>query len=697
MTRPRVRWLLVVAGVLLWFIAVLPAYYVVHKPLGAGLDLLAPSISGGAGEIAAAILSLITDLALLVSTLVIAAAWGNRTVRWLGLAFDSDLERWALGAMLGLGLLGMVVFGLGTCGGLYAWLGYTILLLLGLSAWREVWTLLNGLVDRLRQARPSGIPWLWIYSGLIALFSLGMALLPPTSWDALVYHLQGPRLYLAAHRLIAVPENFYLNWPAQMEMLFTWGMLLKGDTLAKLFHWIFWPLTAALLYHLVQKVVNRRAGRWAVAFWASVPVVAELAGIAYVDLGLAAFVLAAVYSLLRWIDGRSDRWLVLSALFAGLAIGTKYTAATWLALLLLLMVTHAWRVDRRGIRWILPRATGFVAIAGLMTAPWLLKNWIVTGNPIYPFLWGGTGWNATRASWLTWPGQGYSGNLLDYLALPWLVTVLGTGGTASFDATIGPLMLCLAPLALLVRDRPRAVNYALILVVGQLLYFMVAISQYVYLAETRLLLPTFPLLCFIAAFAFVQLETWDRRSLRVSRVVAVLVTLVLVVNAVAGTQAFLSLRPLPPLVGLESRGDYLERRLGSYAEAMEHTHEELPGQPRFLFLWEPRGYYALRTSLADATLDNLAQLRVAYGQADEALAALRALGFSHLLLNQSGLQFLRGPTPRPPTLAILSGQAESGESLYPLTDADQRFLDDLLEVCQPVSDGNSAYAVYLLP
>jgi hypothetical protein len=226
---------------------------------------------------------------------------------------------------------------------------------------------------------------------------------------------------------------------------------------------------------------------------------------------------------------------------------------------------------------------------------------------------------------------------------------------------------------------------------------MITISQYVYLTEIRLLVPTFPFVCFLAAFAFSQLQTWDRPAFRLSWVITVLVTLVLAVSLVTEAQTFLSSRPLAPLIGIESRKDYVQRRLGVYAEAMERTYHELAGQRRFFFLWEPRGYYAERGSLEDATLDNLAQLRVTYGQAEQAVAALEALGVSHLLVNNTGLQFLLGPTPRPPTLDHLSGQPEAGESLYPLAAADRRFLADLLELCQPTSNENSAYAIFALP
>jgi hypothetical protein len=435
-----------------------------------------------------------------------------------------------------------------------------------------------------------------------------------------------------------------------------------------------------------------------VALWAAVPFAAELAGVAYVDLGLTAFVLAGVYAFLRWSESRSDGWLALSAVFIGLAMATKYTAVTWLGLLLLLLIYYAWRHQHQHGGWILARAAGFAAIAGLIVMPWLIKNWIVTGNPVYPFLFGGLGWNPTREAWLAWPGHGYSQNPLDYLALPWLMTVVGTSGTAAFDATVGPLLLCLVPLAFLVRGRPRAVNYGLVLVAGQFLYFAATASRYAYLTETRLLLPAFPFLCLAAAFALHRLPIWDHSTFRLSWVVGVVVALVLVLNLLTEAQAFLKVRPLAPLVGLESREAFLSRRLGYHMGAMRYTDDHLPAQSRCFFLWEPRAYYAKHSAFADATLDNLAQLRANYQQDTEAaLTALRAKGFTHLLFYRSGLEFILAPTLRPPTLSSLASQPKWEQSLYPLTDADLRFLEDLLGRCSADGDVGGVYEFYRLP
>jgi 4-amino-4-deoxy-L-arabinose transferase-like glycosyltransferase len=697
MSTSRLPWLLAVIGVFLLLLVVVPGYYVVHKPFYGVERLASPVVSGGLAEVGMALLNLLLDAVLLALTLAAAAAWGSRIFRWLDIRSISGLERWTLGAVLGLGLLGILVFALALVGALYRWVGYALLLALGITALPEIRRLVGWFSRVIRRMRPTRIPWLWLFTGSIGVLTLGLALLPPTGWDALVYHLQGPRLYLEAHRLVAVPENLYLNWPAQVEMLFTWGMLLKDDTLAKLLNWALWLLVAAMIYALGRRTMNERVGEWAMALWAAVPLAAGLAGVAYVDLGLTAFVLAAFYAFMRWSESQHDGCLIVSALLAGFAMATKYTAVTWAGLLILLFVYYAWRHQRRRAGWILIRAVLFAVVAGLVVLPWLIKNWVVTGNPVYPFLFGGVGWNAIREAWLYWPGQSYSQNLLDYLALPWLMTVLGTAATPAFDATIGPLLLCLVPLAFLFRGRPRAVNYGLVLVAAQYALFAVTIWRYLYLAQSRLVLAIFPFLCLAAAYAFVNLSLWDRSQFRLSWTVGVVVTLVIVVTLLTGVHAFLAQRPLAQLIGLEADQDYLGRKLGYHVVAMRFTNDDLPAESRTMYMWEPRAYHGQSQALADPTLDNLSQLRVRHGDAGQALTALRANGFTHFLLQRSGLEFLQLPQGRAPTLGSLVGNPPQDEELYPLTDSDLVFLQALIDQSQQIADLGGAYEIYQLP
>ena len=697
MSTSRLPWLLAVIGVFILLLVVVPAYYVVHKPFSGVEPLASPTISGGLVEVGMALLNLLINAVLLALTLIVAAAWGSRILRWLGAGSLSGLERWTLGTVLGLGLLGIVVFLLALVGALYRWVGYVLLLALGITALAEIRAFCAWSLTVFRSMRRARIPWLWLFTGLIGVLTLGRALLPPTGWDALVYHLQGPRLYLEAHRLVAVPENFYLNWPAQVEMLFTWGMLLKDHTLAKLLNWAFWLLIAAMLYALGRRTANERVGEWAMALWAAVPLAARLAGVAYVDLGISAFVLAAFYAFMCWCESQRDGYLIVSALFAGFAMATKYTAVTWAGMLTLLFVYHAWRHQRRRAGWILIRAVLFVGAAGLVVLPWLIKSWVVTGNPVYPFLFGGVGWNATREAWLYWPGQSYSQNLLDYLALPWVITVLGADATPAFDATIGPLLLCLVPLVLLYRGRPRATNYALALLAAQYAFFSVTIWRYLYLAAPRLVLAIFPFLCLAAAYAFVNLTLWDRSQFRLSWTVGVVVTLVMIVTLLTEAQAFLAQRPLAQLVGLESSADYLSRKLGYHIVAMRYTNSHLPTGSHAMYMWEPRGYYGQPQALADATLDNLSQLRVKHGDVEQALDWLRAEGFTHFLLYRSGLEFFQAPTSRAPTLRSMLGDPLPEQMFYPLTTSDLVFLEALIDQSQQIEDLGGAYEIYQLP
>ncbi|MFH0794759.1 MAG: hypothetical protein V2A74_12090, partial [bacterium] len=53
-----------------------------------------------------------------------------------------------------------------------------------------------------------------------AIPALVEALTPPASWDALVYHLTIPRLYLEAGRLAPLPDLIYANFPHATDLLY---------------------------------------------------------------------------------------------------------------------------------------------------------------------------------------------------------------------------------------------------------------------------------------------------------------------------------------------------------------------------------------------------------------------------------------------------------------------------------------------
>lgn len=64
----------------------------------------------------------------------------------------------------------------------------------------------------------------------MGLYGLIIALAPPTIYDALWYHLQAPRLFLAAGRIYPEPHNWPANLAFAGSMLYAIPLALGNDT-----------------------------------------------------------------------------------------------------------------------------------------------------------------------------------------------------------------------------------------------------------------------------------------------------------------------------------------------------------------------------------------------------------------------------------------------------------------------------------
>ncbi len=237
----------------------------------------------------------------------------------------------------------------------------------------------------------------------LGLMALGSSV-PTTEFDAREYHLQGPKEWFEAGRIDRLPHNVYTQMPAGTEMLTLLCMHLCGDwrvgalagqaTLAG-----FVPLAALAAGCVARRLFGSGCGWFAAAAFLTSPWAVRLALHPYAEGALCAYatltLLAATIALRR---RRQATWrpALLAGLFAGAAFGCKYPA-------LLLIAAPAglallW-TKRRGIN-LTAYACGF---AGL-SAPWLLKNLVETGNPVFPLLWnllGGSGWDAaTNVRWV---------------------------------------------------------------------------------------------------------------------------------------------------------------------------------------------------------------------------------------------------------------------------------------------------------
>ncbi|QDT17665.1 glycosyltransferase family 39 protein [Alienimonas californiensis] len=236
----------------------------------------------------------------------------------------------------------------------------------------------------------------------LVLITLGSTV-PTTEFDAREYHLQGPKEWFEAGRIERLPHNVYTQMPAGTEMLTLLCMHLCGDwrlgalagqaTLAG-----FIPLAALAAGCVARRLFGAGCGWFAAGAFLTSPWAVRLALHPYAEGALCAYgtlTLLAVVIAVRRRRLASWRPALLAGLLAGAAFGCKYPA------LLLIAAPAALALLFTVRRW--ANLTAFACGFALFAGPWLLKNVIETGNPVFPLLWdvlGGDGWDAaTNARW----------------------------------------------------------------------------------------------------------------------------------------------------------------------------------------------------------------------------------------------------------------------------------------------------------
>jgi len=224
-----------------------------------------------------------------------------------------------------------------------------------------------------------------------ATFALLKALTPVTSFDALVYHLALPDLYLRRGAIVAVPMNLNAGLPANASMLYLWVLCLGDGVSCQILSWSLGMLSAALLLRIGRRLGDIRCGWWAAALFLTTGMVAVACARAGAELLWAFYGCLTLEGLL--CISPSPRVLLASGAAAGLALGTRYQAVFLLPAAALIF-SRRWG----GSGW--RNSAAFWLAAAAVGAPWFLKNIIHYHNPVYPFL---NGSLLPRAWEIDWP------------------------------------------------------------------------------------------------------------------------------------------------------------------------------------------------------------------------------------------------------------------------------------------------------
>ena len=532
-------------------------------------------------------------------------------------------ERAVTAFLLGLGVLGWLMFFLGVAGLFNA---TAITTLLG-----------SGVIGLTALGRPvvsSGAAFSGIEKLLLA--CLGVALMldlleglsPPADADTMAYHFALPKLFLQEGRLIFIPRAVDGAIPLLLQMTYIPALSLGGEKGLTLWTMVSGWGTAWALYFLSRRYLERSWSLALTLIWLTTPVVLYGGGTGQIEVRNAGFVIIAVAALIRGRETGLLRYAVLAGLATGLFVGAKYTGLLFAA-----ACGGAVLISRSRMMSVFL----FGVAAGLFGIQWYIWNWIHTGDPVFPMLYGILNY-ADSGLWDTAHRQSMQGNMFtgeralpitpfSALIYPFLATFSTSHVFDSERAGMGPFMLLTLPFALAGLWRFRARILAspllpavLVVVLYYGLWFFSGSSQ-----RVRHLVPVYPVALMLIAVT----------SCRWTRATGALKPLYLAAALTVGLQmaghAASSLNYARYIFSDESRYAFLMRNLAGY-ESIKWINRHLGPKDRVLILNRHMNYY-LDVPYYYANIDFQAQINILPGAFNPALFyhQLRGQGVTHVL------------------------------------------------------------------
>jgi len=501
--------------------------------------------------------ALILALAHLLVVLLIfltAAACGQRMLELLGFTVESRLEVVLFSVGFSFAVLEILLFILSAAGWLKLSTAVGLLLVMAVSAghgwllfWKSLRALWTGLLASLALIRERAIALILL--GFLAVGAL-MAMAPLTGSDAMNYHFTAPLLEQGrplAPVFWLVP-SFFLG---QAHFFISWGLALGSDRVALGLIYLAGVLTAAALFAISRRLMSNLWAWIATLVFVATPLVFwQMSTSGSPDIWMAFYVTTSALAAARGAAS-GERWFILAGFFAGAAAGVKYTG--WIIpLSLVVYVLFAQR------SW---KPAFLSGAAALFAGVWpLMRNWVWTGDPVFPFL---TTWlapnrlNYYSLAWISAETGAATAvrDLRHVLAFPFVMVL--HGADHGFGQYFGPLVLAFAPLLLFVEWKRPAARVAGVL--WAVMFFSNVFSSQM----GRFLLPVYALSLALAfsGVANIGIRRW--------RMVGAACTATIIVFLVfAGfSDALYSRDFLPVVFGIERENAFLERTAPDYRTA----------------------------------------------------------------------------------------------------------------------------------
>lgn len=610
---------------------------------------------------------------LLISVFVLLlAALGREILVRARLAFGSVYEQMLFGFVTGSLLTG---YGLYAVGGFIGVNRVSYALFLGLVcttgglSLRKMWPELISSYQTGKEATTQLTMWhktLLGLTGVAILTSLICALVPPFFYDTLLFHYGTPNYYIQTGAIGYNPYQQMSNWPQFTHQFYTAFLLLDSYLLANAWNWIHFPLTVMAIWALAWRILpSKSLGIYAATIFAFTPVIAEISIIPLVDIELTFYATMTILGLvLSYVRNTDDlRVWVLPGLATGVGCAIKYQAVPYVvmpAFVTLIAISIRRRPD-----FVKLIRSGLIygMVLGVVGSVFYIRNWVVTGNPVYPLLhtvFDGRNWTEEQSQ--TWkkfltsrgpsPQEHVTGikNLVQLKSAAYVSTMasylyerFSKPGTDSGQIS-GLFFLIVGPFVLMWLKKPL-VRLLFIFVMSGFLFWLFSFYNLRYLATS------FGVASVLMGYVLTQYEQTPARFWRL--VLRKGFVIIVLINGWYIAMITAKFEPLKVVLASEPPSHYLNRQLTHYA-GIEFINTLPAEETKVLFVGETRGAYCDRPFMANSAYD-YNPLMLALEQSttvDEARQKLRAQGYTHVFVNfselkrlTSGWNYLRGLSP----------------------------------------------------
>ncbi|MEE3257570.1 MAG: glycosyltransferase family 39 protein, partial [Candidatus Latescibacterota bacterium] len=414
-------------------------------------------------------------------------------------------------------------------------------------------------------------------------------------------------------------------YPDNIGMLYLLAIGLRGASLAQVINWFMGVTVLCAIWCFCRNYFNCAVGVWAAAFFAFMPVFVFFSPLGYVDIGVAMFQLLGLWALYKWLLGGGRGTLLLTAVFMGLAMGSKHTAI-FLAIIAAAIIGGTSLYRKEGVRSAAVQVLQYALVALGLAVPWYARALIEAGNPVWPVANGLFGGLPYGGSYSVSSGI-VAGGSVDFMKrLSDLLASAGASlwawawdGRLGWQRATGVYFVALLP-GLVVYWRQGRVRWMAMVC---LVYYLLVV--FLIDGNPRYNLAFFALLSILAGFIA---EQFARQRLRVLALVFKGIFAATFLANLGQNYAW-AYRAVDYAASSQTSEGFLINNEGNY-QAFRFVEQHLPPDAKVLLQGIVKGYYCERLYMWDHPYQMALQYRD-HPTPDDLLGEIRRLGITHIM------------------------------------------------------------------